>query len=172
MELAFINAILHSPTFPPNDPWLSGYSISYYYFGYVIVAMIIKLSGVISGVGFNLAVALWFGLTAITAYGLLFNLISAWQKQGNSESGSVNIDKPPLLPALSGPFFILLVSNLEGLLEMLHSRGLFWKQTTEGIFQSRFWTWLNILELNQPPLLPFGWAPERASGIWWWRASR
>ncbi len=33
MELAFINAILRSPTLPPNDPWLSGYAISYYYFG-------------------------------------------------------------------------------------------------------------------------------------------
>jgi len=40
MELAFINAILRSPTFPPHDPWLSGYAISYYYFGYVIVAML------------------------------------------------------------------------------------------------------------------------------------
>jgi uncharacterized membrane protein len=29
MELAFINSILKSPSFPPNDPWLSGYSISY-----------------------------------------------------------------------------------------------------------------------------------------------
>ncbi|MGB9591971.1 MAG: DUF2298 domain-containing protein, partial [Candidatus Kryptoniota bacterium] len=26
MELAFINAILHSETFPPHDPWLSGYA--------------------------------------------------------------------------------------------------------------------------------------------------
>ncbi|MDO9546398.1 MAG: DUF2298 domain-containing protein, partial [Pelolinea sp.] len=42
MELAFINSILKSPSFPPNDPWLSGYSISYYYFGYLIVAAIIK----------------------------------------------------------------------------------------------------------------------------------
>ena len=35
MELAFINSILRSPGMPPNDPWLSGYSISYYYFGYI-----------------------------------------------------------------------------------------------------------------------------------------
>ncbi len=28
METAFINAILRSPTFPPHDPWLSGYAIS------------------------------------------------------------------------------------------------------------------------------------------------
>ena len=31
MELAFINATLHSPDFPPRDPWLSGYAISYYH---------------------------------------------------------------------------------------------------------------------------------------------
>jgi len=52
MELAFINSILRSPGFPPNDPWLSGYAISYYYFGYVLVAMLIRMSGVASGVGF------------------------------------------------------------------------------------------------------------------------
>jgi uncharacterized membrane protein len=45
MELAFINAILNSPEFPPHDPWLSGYAISYYYFGYVMTAMIAKPSG-------------------------------------------------------------------------------------------------------------------------------
>ena len=45
MELAFINAILRSPTFPPHDPWLSGYAISYYYFGYVITAMLAKATG-------------------------------------------------------------------------------------------------------------------------------
>ncbi len=171
MELAFINAILRSPTFPPADPWLSGYSISYYYFGYVMVAMLIKLSGVVSGVGFNLAVSLWFGLTAVTAYGLIFNLVAL----GNKNQGSkheVRTDKLPYFSALLGPFFILIVSNLEGFLEMLHSRGIFWKQAADGTLQSSFWTWLNIMEIKLPPQLPFSWAPERPTGIWWWRASR
>ena len=48
MELAFLNAILKSPTFPPHDPWLSGYAISYYYFGYVLVTMLIRASAVSS----------------------------------------------------------------------------------------------------------------------------
>ena len=44
MELAFINAILKSESFPPNDPWLSGYAISYYHFGYILAAMLAKLT--------------------------------------------------------------------------------------------------------------------------------
>ncbi|HLE05638.1 MAG TPA: DUF2298 domain-containing protein, partial [Anaerolineales bacterium] len=45
MELAFLNGILRSDRFPPNDPWLSGYAISYYYFGYVMIALLTWLSG-------------------------------------------------------------------------------------------------------------------------------
>ncbi len=55
MELMFINSILRSPNFPPMDGWLSGYAISYYYFGYVLVSMLIRVTGVYSGVAFNLA---------------------------------------------------------------------------------------------------------------------
>ena len=76
MELAFINAILRSPTFPPSDPWLSGYAISYYYFGYVMTAMLAKLTGVLGSVAFNLMLALLFALSAIGAYGLLYNLLA------------------------------------------------------------------------------------------------
>jgi len=76
MELAFINSILNSPTFPPIDPWLSGYSISYYYFGYVIVAMLSKFTATPGAIGFNLAIILIFALTAIGAYGLVFNLLN------------------------------------------------------------------------------------------------
>ena len=53
MELAFINAIMRSPTFPPHDPWLSGYAISYYYFGYVMTAMLAKATGTLGSVAHN-----------------------------------------------------------------------------------------------------------------------
>ena len=61
----------------PNDPRLSGYAISYYYFGYMLVAMIMHVTGTVSGIAFNLSVSLWFALITITSAGLLFNLISA-----------------------------------------------------------------------------------------------
>src|SRR5512146_1510721 len=77
MELMFINAILRSPTFPPHDSWLSGYAISYYYFGYVMTAMLAMLTGLTGSLAHNLMTALIFALAAIGAYGLLYNLLAA-----------------------------------------------------------------------------------------------
>ncbi|MBM3124866.1 MAG: hypothetical protein FJZ87_07285, partial [Chloroflexi bacterium] len=58
MELAFISAILRSPSFPPQDPWLSGYAISYYYFGYVMTGMLAKLTALPGSLAHNLMTAL------------------------------------------------------------------------------------------------------------------
>ncbi len=168
MEMAFINSILHSPTFPPADPWLSGYAISYYYFGYVMVAMLIRLSGVTTGVGFNLAISLWFAMTALGAFCISYSLLSLWCKRRQAEG------KPGFLAAgwaLLAPFFILIVSNVEGFLEMLHADGIFWQQTATGL-QSSFWQWLDLPELVNPPSTPFTLVPIHRPGIWWWRASR
>lgn len=163
MELAFINSILRSPSFPPNDPWLSGYSISYYYFGYVMVAMLARLTGVPAAISFNLAIAAWFAMIALAATGIVYNLLMLRSSQSK---------KSAPFWSLLAPLFILLMGNLEGFLEMLHARGLFWTQGADGSWTSGFWSWLNILEINQPPTPPFSWVPERATGIWWWRASR
>ncbi len=161
MELAFINAILRSPTFPPRDPWLSGYAISYYYFGYVMAAMLARVTATPGSVAFNLMLALVFGLGASGAYGILYNLLAAW-RQVRPETTN---QRPAILMPLLGPLFLLLVSNLEGFLEVLHRRGLFW--TSSG---NNFWTWLDMKELSELPAQPPGWFPERH--WWWWRASR
>lgn len=168
MEMAFINSILHSPGFPPGDPWLGGYAISYYYFGYVMVAMLIRLSGVTVGVGFNLAISLWFALTALGAFGVAYSLLTAWSKRRQAQG------KPGIFAqgwALLAPFYVLIVSNLGGFLEVLHARGIFWDQTATGM-QSGFWKWLDLPELVNPPTLPLTWVPNRSGGIWWWRSSR
>lgn len=166
MELAFINAILRSTSFPPNDPWLSGYSISYYYFGYVITSMIAKATGTLGSVAFNLMLALLFALSAIGAYGILFNLLAWWRRGHLTGSLGRPLTGLPLL----GPLFLLIVSNFEGFLEVLHSLGVFWKFPVNGEPTSAFWSWLGILDLNQAPAQPLTWMPDRY--YWWWRASR
>lgn len=162
MEVAFINAIMRSTTFPPHDPWLSGHAISYYYFGYVLTAMLAKASGVTGGVAHNLMLALVFGLSASGAYGIIYNLLTAWRVKKPAGAGA---KKPIGLPLL-GPLFLLIASNLEGFLEILHAHGLFWP-SKEGTFN--FWIWLDIQNLNQAPVNPGQWPPRF---YWWWRASR
>jgi YYY domain-containing protein len=165
MELAFINSILRSPTFPPNDPWLSGYGISYYYFGYVLTAMLARITGVAGGISFNLMLALVFALGCIGAYGIIYNSIKSMQKV----TGEVTTKGIVSLPLL-GPLFYLVVSNLEGFLEVLHRKGIFWKFSTDGSATSSFWKWLDIKDLVNAPIQPLAWAPDRY--LWWWRASR
>jgi len=161
MELAFINSILNSDTFPPHDPWLSGYAISYYYFGYVLVAMLAKLTGVPGNYAFNLGIATIFALSSLGAYGLLYNIIKLRYREKSAFAR---------IYALLGPFFVLIVSNLEGFLHSLHSRGLFWRLDETGQYSSTFWQWLDIKDLNLPPTEPLSFIPSKF--WWWWRASR
>jgi YYY domain-containing protein len=159
MEMAFINAILRSPTFPPHDPWLSGYAISYYYFGYVMAAMLAKFTGMSGGVAFNLMLASLFALNAVGAFGVGYDLLSAYSRRRSPDSPQLNI-----LPSFLFPTFLLIVSNFDGFLEVLHRRGLFWSEPPN------FWTWLGILDLKEVPALPPAWQPD--AYYWWWRASR
>jgi len=189
MELAFINGILRSPTFPPRDPWLSGYAISYYYFGYVMTAMLARLSGIPGSMAHNLMTSLVFALAAIGSYGILYNLLSMADRRPqttNDEASDNQIQSVAHRPhlhrtqvqvsssvhglALLAPLFLLLVSNFEALLEVLHRLGVFWVKDASGQYASSFWKWLDMKELLNPPTLPFQFVPDRY--LWWWRASR
>jgi YYY domain-containing protein len=175
MEVAFINAILHSPAFPPHDPWLSGYAISYYYFGYVMAAMLAKLTSTAAPIAHNLMLALIFGLSFNGAYGLLYNLLGARKRSGGDvsqelETGSPRDQVRNAIAALLGPLFLLIISNLEGFLESIHRRGIGWTFDANGNATSSFWSWINLQTLTDPPPQPLQWVPDQF--YWWWRASR
>lgn len=70
MDEAFLAAIWRAPHLPPPDPWLSGYTINYYYFGHYLMALIAKLLGTVPAVAFNLAVGLTFALAAVAIFGV------------------------------------------------------------------------------------------------------
>jgi YYY domain-containing protein len=160
MEIAFLRATLRSDTFPPHDPWLSGFAISYYYFGYVIVAMVTRLAAVAPPVAFNLGIATLFALACTGAFSLVHNLVAADLKSPISNLSNL---KPQVLGGLLGPLLVAVMGNLEGLLEMLHAR---------GIGPAAFWAWLDVRGIDGPPVsfAEGGWAPARF--FWWWQASR
>ncbi|MDQ2807400.1 MAG: DUF2298 domain-containing protein, partial [Chloroflexota bacterium] len=76
MDFAFLNSFTQGQTLPPADPWLAGYSINYYYFGYILMGTLCHLSGVDSAVGFNLANVTLFSLTVLGTFGLVSNLVT------------------------------------------------------------------------------------------------
>jgi YYY domain-containing protein len=165
MELAFISAIMRSPTMPPHDPWLSGFSISYYYFGYVMVAMLGKLSGAIGSVAFNLGFISIFSMAAVGAYGLAANLLAVYRPQAQRAWRWV---------ALLAPLFVLILGNLEGLLEIAHARHMFWQTEGNGARTSAVWEWLDVKDLVNAPAEEPRWQPRLygTGAWWWWRASR
>lgn len=169
MELMFINSILRSPTFPPQDAWLSAYSISYYYFGYVMVALIAKLTATAAGVAFNLAIALIFALAFIGSFGIILNLISRYAQKTSPD----NFQLMKVVPfAFLGPTVLLLVGNFYGILNVLHTHHIFadlevpavWFETgridqeSQAVIEPQvvvgrinFWEWMDLKLLNPIP---------------------
>lgn len=101
MELAFLNAISRSQTFPPADPFFAGGYINYYYFGYLVVATLCKATFIAPSVGFNLAIPMFFGLFSATAYSI-----------GRTLTRSVRFG---LLTTL----FVACLGNLNGLVQLV-----------------------------------------------------
>ena len=145
MEIAFLNAMLRAPSLPPQDPWLSGFTLSYYYLGYLLLGVLTRLSMLAPTVAFNLGNAGWFALVAAQAYSIVYDMAHG---------------KAVFRP-LVAPLMMLLAGNGEGLFEVLHAR---------GHLPAGFWKWLDISRLDQPPQPPFSPIPQRF--FWWWQASR
>jgi YYY domain-containing protein len=74
MDYGFIKAILRTEYFPPADPWYAGSSLTYYYGGHLIIAIMTVLSGVPSFIAYNIGGAMFFALTVLASYGLGYNL--------------------------------------------------------------------------------------------------
>lgn len=76
MDLSYLNAVLKSRTFPPFDPWFAGGYINYYYFGFLIVGLPMKLLGIETTLAYNLALPTLFSLLALSAYTGGYHLVA------------------------------------------------------------------------------------------------
>lgn len=73
-ELSMLTGVLSSERMPPADPWFNGTPLSYYYGGYLVTGLFIKLTAVPVSYGFNLGIALTGALTAVAVFGVGANL--------------------------------------------------------------------------------------------------
>jgi YYY domain-containing protein len=91
MDFSYFNAILKSSTFPPFDPWYAGGYINYYYYGFVLVGMPVKLLGIMPSFAYNLILPTIFMLILLGAFTLGYNLMNP-PGRGRDEAGP---DGPP-----------------------------------------------------------------------------
>ncbi len=57
MDFSFFNAFVHSPAWPPGEPWMAGEPLHYYYFGEVLAAFPTLATGADEAVAYNLMCA-------------------------------------------------------------------------------------------------------------------
>lgn len=160
MDLMFINGIWTSPTYPPRDPWLAGYAISYYYFGYWLLTTLIHLTGQTPEVAYNLGQACWYGLLLLGSFGVGYNLLATDRRQQTAHGGP-DIGAAAAVGGLLSAVAVGVTGNLQVILEWLYAQGV----AIDGL--ARFFSVRNFP------------AEARVTGLWhiddgwwWWRSSR
>ena len=145
MDFGILNAVAHTDRFPPEDQWLSGHSIAYYYGGHYVAAMLSTLTGVATDRAYNLAVATVPALLAAGMLGLVYNVLRLAGARAFPALGA------GLLTAVG----VTMLGNLSGVLELAYVR---------GVGGTWFWEWVAVKGL-EPPAGGDGWLPD---GFWWW----
>ena len=152
MDFMFLNSAANSMLGTPEDSWLRGEGISYYYFGYWNFALLAKLTGIVTSVTYNLSLALVPAMGAMGMYGLVFNLVRA-------DKGKL---KHALLAGMGAALLLVFLANLEGVLEFMRA---------SGIGSPGFWSWVAVegLTASAGSVTEQWWPTEN---WWWWRATR
>lgn len=75
MDSTFVHYFARLETLPPDDPWFAGHAMRYYYVGFYLVGLIIKLSGVAPAVAYNLALPTLAAALLAVLYSLSFRLL-------------------------------------------------------------------------------------------------
>ena len=160
MDFAFLNASLESTFGQPEDPWLRGESISYYYFGYWMMGVVSELSGVASNFSYNLSLALIPAMAAAAVLSLVASMVRVTcPVPRHGDRGYLDT---AAFAGIGAGLLLIVVSNLEGVLEFMYAN---------AIGSQGFYDWLAIQGIDGPTDAPTdSWNPNE---FWWWfRATR
>ncbi|HET6313044.1 MAG TPA: DUF2298 domain-containing protein [Chloroflexia bacterium] len=111
MEIGFLNSVLRSAWMPPLDPFFAGGFINYYYYGYFVVACLIKVLGIHPAIAFNLAAPLFYALTFTAGMSVVYNLVAWSQKRRGSDSP---VSRSGLVFGVGASCLMLVIGNMHG----------------------------------------------------------
>ena len=120
MDFAYLNAVVHSTTMPPYDPWFAGGFLNYYYFGQFIVATLIRAMGILPEIAYNLAIPLLFALTVAGAFSVVYNLTESlrerrWERRGAAWG--------PAAAGVATALLVVVLGNLDGMVQLVQGAG-------------------------------------------------
>ena len=176
MELAYLNAVVRSTSLPPFDPWYAGGYMNYYYWGYFVLAGLIRVTSIVPTTAFNLAVPLFFALTFTGAYSLVYNLAEGTRRSittGGGDGADVRVRRRPWRISLWTPtgagltagLFVSVIGNLDGIVQIAQGT---WMKFVGGQNFPDFDFWRSSrmippLDNFDPSPLAF-WVPEKIVG--------
>ena len=114
MDFAYLNAVARSTIMPPYDPWFAGGFLNYYYYGQFIVATMLRLTGIIPHVAYNIAVPMIFALTAGAAFSVVYNLAAMTLRSRGAPLGSM---RSPIYAGLGAVILVAVAGNIDGLIQ-------------------------------------------------------
>jgi YYY domain-containing protein len=118
MDIAYLNACLKSAYLPPYDPYYSGGYLNYYYYGQFIISLVVRLTGIIPTVAFNLAVPTLFALTVGNAFCVGYSLAAGLKRSGRPGKARGEVSS-----GLWAAACVAVIGNLDSLVQIVTRLG-------------------------------------------------
>ncbi|MET0552970.1 MAG: DUF2298 domain-containing protein [Vicinamibacteria bacterium] len=114
MDLMLVSAASAAPAAPPEDPWLAGHPVSYYYFGHWLLATLGRLAGQPVEITYNLGQACWLALLALGCFAVAHGLA---RLDGRSERAALSA-------GVLASVVVAFAGNPQGTADLLQHAGL------------------------------------------------
>ena len=159
MDYAFVNALLRTTNLPAEDMWLSGFTMPYYYLGYLLAGLPAKIVGTPGPLAYSMAVIMVFASGFGAAFAIAYALVARARADDAETAGGLRLDVASYLFGLLGGTLTMVCGNLVAVFELIAARD--WGSDA-------FWAAVGVKGLA-PALSPGLWPVD---GGWWWRSSR
>ncbi|MEC9293885.1 MAG: DUF2298 domain-containing protein [Chloroflexota bacterium] len=150
MDMMMLSSVTSAQYAPPQDLWLAGEPIAYYYFGYWMYGGVGTMSGTPTFISFNVSLALAAGLAASIVAALVCTLVR--------RDGATN--RVSILCGTVSAALLLLASNLSGLWTILD---------ITRLASTKLLNWYHGFEYQRVNDI-LVWRPD--DFWWWWNSSR